>query len=132
MDASLARQYLARKFPSLPLEVLARIPVAAEYGGLEPSTEADMAQVEVFGPAFVLRPFQEVLGDSQVSISLCVCVDIQENLLDDQTYAFLQGLALTGRLSSVFGGPPCRTFSLSRYMPPGLPRPLRGRTPSTQ
>ena len=61
-----------------------------------------------------------------------MCVDIQENLLDEQTYAFLESLALSGQLCAVLGGPPCKTFSLSRYMQPELPRPLRGRTASTQ
>ena len=40
--------------------------------------------------------------------------------MDDSTYAFLQSLALTGKLAAVLGGPPCRTYSLSRYMPPGF------------
>ena len=31
MDPSLATQWLAKKFPSLPLEILARVPVAASY-----------------------------------------------------------------------------------------------------
>ena len=52
--------------------------------------------------------------------------------MDDSTYAFLQSLALTGKLAAVLGGPPCRTYSLSRYMPPGLPRPVRGRSSNTQ
>ena len=52
--------------------------------------------------------------------------------MDDHTYAFLQSLALKGQLAAVFGGPPCKTYSLSRYMPPNMPRPIRGRSLQTQ
>ena len=131
VDASLARQYLAQKFPSLPLEVLARVPVTSEYdASKEPQAAAHLVEVPGCGPAPFLRALQKVLGSSTIEFALCVCVcvDIQENLLDDHTYAYLQSLAVSGRLAAVFGGPPCKTFSLSRYMPPGLPRPVRGRS----
>ena len=135
VDPSVALAWLSRKFPSLPHDVLARIPVVTDYDASRVAwnrrqrrtwLKSKSVAVHLFsGPA---KKFWEVPRHQ----SHCICVDMQENLLDDHTYAFLQELALTGRLGAVFGGPPCRTFSLSRYMPPGLPRPLRGRTPSTQ
>ena len=58
-----------------------------------------------------------------------VTVDQAEDIMADDTYAALLDLALTGKVKTVFGGPPCRTFSALRAFRPGGggPRPLRDR-----
>ena len=58
-------------------------------------------------------------------------VDQAENLPDDSTYAALLDVACSGKLDMLFGGPPCRTFTVLRHfvldVPGGGPRPLRAR-----
>ena len=135
LDPSLAMQWLSKKFPSLPSEVLARIPVASNYDASRLAWNRRQRRTWMRSKAVALHLFsgpQKKFWELPRQNAHCVCVDIKENLLDDQTYAFLQSMALQGQLCAVFGGPPCRTFSLSRYMPPGLPRPLRGRTLASQ
>ena len=135
VDPSAALAWLSRKFPSLPQDVLARIPVAASYDASRVAWNRRQRRTWLRSGGVALHLFsgpEKKFWEVPRSNSHCICVDVKENLLDDQTYAFLQELALTGRLGAVFGGPPCRSFSLSRYMPPELPRPLRGRTPDTQ
>ena len=135
VDPSLAMQWLSAKFPSLPGEILARIPVASCYDATRVAWNRRQRRTWSRSKALALHLFsgpQKKFWELSRQDAHCVCVDIQENLLDDHTYAFLQDMALQGRLCAVFGGPPCRTFSLSRYMPPDLPRPLRGRTKDTQ
>ena len=135
LDPSLAMQWLSKKFPSLPSEVLARIPVASNYDASRVAWNRRQRRTWMRSKAVALHLFsgpQKKFWELPRQNAHCVCVDIKENLLDDQTYAFLQSMALRGQLCAVFGGPPCRTFSLSRHMPPGLPRPLRGRTLASQ
>ena len=135
VDSSPALTWLSHKFPSLPQDVLARIPVVANYDTSRVAWNRRQRRTWLKSKSVALHLFSgpsKKFWEVPRSQSHCICVDMQENLLDDQTYAFLQEVALTGRLSAVFGRPPCRTFSLSRYMPPDLPRPLRGRTVSTQ
>ena len=135
VDPSIALRWLAQTFPSLPPDILARIPTAVSYDTSKVAWNRRQRRTWQRSKALALHLFsgpQKKFWEIPRSDAHCICVDVQENLLDDHTYAFLQSLALTGRLSAVFGGPPCRTFSLARYMPPGLPRPLRGRTLSTQ
>ena len=135
VDASLARQYLARKFPSLPLDVLARVPVSADYDSSKVVWNRRQRRTWLRSKSLALHLFSgpaKKFWEVPRSHSHCARVDIQENLLDDNTYAFLQSLALTGQLAAVFGGPPCKTYSLSRYMPPNMPRPIRGRSLHTQ
>ncbi|CAE7489027.1 GIP [Symbiodinium sp. KB8] len=52
-------------------------------------------------------------------------VDIEEDLLREDTFGFLLHLAQTGRVRAVIGGPPCRTFSALRHLNSGPP-PVRG------
>ena len=135
VDSSIAVRWLARKFPTLPPDVLARIPVAASYDASKVTWNRRLRRTWLRSKAVALHLFSgphERFWELPRQHAHCICVDIRENLLDDNTYAFLQSMALSGRLCAVFGGPPCRTFSLSRYMPPGLPRPVRGRTLATQ
>ena len=135
VDPSLAMQWLSKKFPSLPIEILARVPVASCYDASKVAWNRGLRRTWSRSKALALHLFsgpQKKFWELPRRNAHCVCVDIKENLLDDHTYAFLQGMALQGQLCAVFGGPPCRTFSLSRYMPPELPRPLRGRTKGTQ
>ena len=58
-----------------------------------------------------------------------VTVDQAEDIMADDTYAALLHLALSGKVKTVFGGPPCRTFSALRARggEDGGPRPLRTR-----
>ena len=135
VDPTLAMKWLSQRFPSLPVEVLARVPVAASYEADRVAWNRRQRRSWQRSQALALRLFSgpdKKFWDLPRSNAHCISVDIQENILDDQTYAFLQSLALTGKVAAVFGGPPCRTFSLARYMPPDLPRPLRGRSPDTQ
>ena len=135
VDPSPAMQWLSKKFPSLPVEVLARIPVASSYDTSRVAWNRRQRRTWARSKALALHLFsgpQKRFWELPCQDARCVCVDVQENLLDDHTFAFLQSMALQGQLCAVFGGPPCRTFSLSRYMPPELPRPLRGRTLASQ
>ena len=123
MDPSLAMHWLARKFPSLPVEILARIPVAASYDSSRVFWNRRQRRSWLRSKALALHLFSgpsRRFWDIPRADAHCICVDLEENLMDDNTYAFLQSLALTGKLAAVLGGPPCRTYSLSRYMPPGL------------
>ncbi|OLQ03927.1 Copia protein [Symbiodinium microadriaticum] len=52
-------------------------------------------------------------------------VDIEEDLLREDTFGFLLHLAQTGRVRAVIGGPPCRTFSALHHLNSGPP-PVRG------
>ncbi|CAE7485385.1 UVR8, partial [Symbiodinium necroappetens] len=47
-------------------------------------------------------------------------VDIEEDLLREDTFGFLLHLAQTGRVRAVIGGPPCRTFSALHHLSSGL------------
>ena len=135
VDPTVALKWLARKFPSLPPDVLARIPVAASYDPSRVAWNRRQRRSWLRSKAAALHLFsgpQKKFWELPRPHAHCVCVDVQENLLDDHTYAFLESMAMSGHLCAVLGGPPCKTFSLSRYLPPELPRPLRGRTPSTQ
>ena len=135
MDSSLAMQWLAKKFPSVPLEILARVPVAASYDSSSVYWNRRQRRSWLRSKALALHLFSDPskrFWEVPRADAHCVCVDVQENLMDDSTCAFLQSLALTGKLAAVLGGPPCRTYSLSRYMPPCMPRPVRGRSLETQ
>ncbi|CAE7873671.1 UVR8 [Symbiodinium microadriaticum] len=46
-------------------------------------------------------------------------VDIEEDLLREDTFGFLLHLAQTGRVRAVTGGPPCRTFSALHHLSSG-------------
>ncbi|CAE7381446.1 unnamed protein product [Symbiodinium pilosum] len=116
-------------------QVLARIPVTSSYDASKVAWNRRQRRTWLRSKAIALHLFsgpQKKFWELPRQNAHCVCVDIQENLLDDQTFSFLESMALSGRLCAVLGGPPCKTFSLSRYMPPGLPRPLRGRSKDTQ
>ena len=52
-------------------------------------------------------------------------VDVEEDLLREDTFGFLLHLAQTGRVRAVIGGPPCRTFSALHHLNSGPP-PVRG------
>ena len=107
VDLSVALRWLAQKFPTLPQEVLARIPTAASYDASKVAWNRRQRRTWLRSKALALHLFsgpQKKFWEIPRQNAHCVCVDIQENLLDDQTYAFLQSLALTGRLSAVFGG----------------------------
>ena len=49
-----------------------------------------------------------------------------EDLRNAKTWAYLWELASRGKLTMIFGGPPCRSTSRLRHQQPG-PKPLRGR-----
>ena len=49
-----------------------------------------------------------------------------QDLLEEDTFGYLAGLAAEGRTEGVMGGPPCRTYSYCRHFEPG-PYWVRGR-----
>ena len=50
---------------------------------------------------------------------------MKANLLDPHVYAFLLGIASSGKLRALLGGPPCRTVSALRFQQDDGPRPVR-------
>ena len=61
-------------------------------------------------------------GHFVMSIDLLTGMDVRNVTV----WALLLKLAASGRVSAVIAGPPCRTFSILRFRPPG-PRPVRPR-----
>ena len=61
-------------------------------------------------------------GHFVMSVDLLAGMDVR----NETVWALLLKLAASGRVAAVIGGPPCRTFSILRFRPPG-PRPVRSR-----
>ena len=60
-----------------------------------------------------------------------LAVDLKEDLLRQSTYQYLMLEAIRGDLKMIVGGPPCRSYSICRYLPLSEnvlgPRPVRTR-----
>ena len=73
------------------------------------------------------RKFWKVHEDT----SHVIMVDQAEDLLNDDTFAALEEVVLSGKVRMILESPPCRRFSMMRHFPlPDRregPRPLRGR-----
>ena len=98
---------------------------------MEPKATKGLVTVKGPGPPFVFWPSEKVLGDSSPERTLRVRRHSREPI--GRPYVCI--LARPGSYGPTergVWGPFCRTFSLSRYLPPGFPKPLRGRTASTQ
>ena len=65
---------------------------------------------------------KEGKGHFVMSVDLLAGMDVR----NETVWALLLKLASSGRVAAVIGGPPCRTFSILRFRPPG-PRPVRSR-----
>ena len=129
-----AYKWLARMFPQAPSWLLAAIPVKSGMDGPRvPWNRRERKKWKrVSSLAIHLfcgkdRRFWKAEDDQSHVIN----VDQAENLLDDSTYAALLEVACSGKLDMLFGGPPCRTFTVLRHfvldVPGGGPRPLRAR-----
>ena len=129
-----AYKWLARMFPQAPSWLLAAIPVKSGMDGPRvPWNRHERKKWKrVSSLAIHLfcgkdRRFWKAEDDQSHVIN----VDQAENLLDDSTYAALLEVACSGKLEMLFGGPPCRTFTVLRHLvldvPGGGPRPLRAR-----
>ena len=71
------------------------------------------------------RKMFDHLVDNRVGV---VTVDIQEDLLSDDTLAMLLHLIVRGKVIAVVSGAPCRTLSGCRHRDsPGAPKPVRAR-----
>ena len=69
---------------------------------------------------------RELEAESRAVLCIDTVLDPSMNLLRDDIFAYLLGVADGGTLSTLIGGPPCRTMSRLRYRQPGPP-PLRER-----
>ena len=129
-----AYKWLARMFPQAPSWLLAAMPVKAGMDGprvpwnrRERKKWARVSSLAIHLFCGKDRRFWKAEDDQSHVIN----VDQAENLLDDSTYAALLEVACSGKLDMLFGGPPCRTFTVLRHfvldVPGGGPRPLRAR-----
>ena len=129
-----AYKWLARMFPQAPSWLLAAIPVKSGMDG--PRVPWNRRERKKWRQASSLaihlfcgkdRRFWKAEDDQ----SHVITVDQAENLLDDSTYAAFLEVACSGKLDMLFGGPPCRTFTVLRHfvmdVPGGGLRPLCAR-----
>ena len=137
-EASL-RVLLARRFPSIPHEVLEQLvtPVQEVCEEHTWNRRARRRQLKCHG--LLIHMFcgksRQVFETHADKLGLAhVAIDAKENLLRQSTYQHLLLEAIRGRIKLLVGGPPCRTNSVCRYFPLSStnqgPRPIRVRSQS--
>ena len=125
--------WLHQTFPEAPSWLISAIPVVAEVDGERVPWNRHERKRWKRASAVAVHLFcgkDRSTWKSRAEAAHVVTVDQAEDLMADATYSALLELALSGRIRSVFGGPPCRTFSALRnkVMDVGEgPRPLRDR-----
>ena len=72
------------------------------------------------------RRWEELCAGGFEVLTLDILSSKNQDLHNAKTWAYLWDLASRGKLTMIFGGPPCRSTSRLRHQRPG-PRPLRGR-----
>ena len=129
-----AYRWLARLFPEAPHWLLAAIPVKAGVDGAHVPWNRRERKKWKRASSIAMHLFcgrDRRYWKTENEHQHVVTVDQAEDLLNDSTYAALEHLACSGKLAFLFGGPPCRTFTVMRHfmlnVPGGGPRPLRAR-----
>ncbi|CAJ1385828.1 unnamed protein product [Effrenium voratum] len=116
-------------FPEVPVALLERALGTGEGRGIAWNRAARRRHAKATGLILHLfagksaKKFNYGQWDREV-----IAVDILsgQDLLEEDTFGYLAGLAAEGRTEGVMGGPPCRTYSYCRHFEPG-PYPVRGR-----
>ena len=129
-----AYRWLARLFPEAPHWLLAAIPVKAGVDGARVPWNRRERKKWKRATSVAVHLFcgkDRRYWRTESEHQHVVTVDQAEDLLNDSTFAALEHLACSGKLAFLFGGPPCRTFTVMRHFlmnaPGGGPRPLRAR-----
>ena len=125
--------WLHRAFPEAPAWLVSAVPVVASMDGARVPWNRRERKRWKQAAAVAVHLFcgkERGAWKSRAEAAHVITVDQAEDLMADDTYAALLDLALTGKVKMVFGGPPCRTYSVLRYGAEdgdGGPRPLRDR-----
>ena len=125
--------WLHRAFPEAPAWLVSAVPVVASMDGARVPWNRRERKRWKQAAAVGVHLFcgkERRTWKSRAEAAHVITVDQAEDLMADDTYAALLDLALTGKVKMVFGGPPCRTYSVLRYGAEdgdGGPRPLRDR-----
>ena len=124
--------WLRRLFPGAPSWLVSAVPVVASMDGTKVPWNRRERKRWRQAAAVGIHLFcgrDRTTWKSTAEATHVVTVDQAEDIMADDTYAALLDLALSGKVKTVFGGPPCRTFSALRAlgMEDGGPRPLRTR-----
>ncbi|CAE7940779.1 RE1, partial [Symbiodinium sp. KB8] len=119
-------------FPGAPAWLVSAVPVVASMDGAKVPWNRRERKRWKQASAVGVHLFcgrDRTAWKSTAEAAHVVTVDQAEDIMADDTYAALLDLALSGKVKTVFGGPPCRTFSALRARGPddGGPRPLRTR-----
>ena len=126
--------WLRQAFPEAPSWLVAAVPVVAETDGAGVPWNRHERKKWKRASAVAVHLFcgrDRSTWRSRAEAAHVVLVDQAENVMADATYSALLELAASGKVKTVFGGPPCRTFSALRNLPTAGagegPRPLRDR-----
>ncbi|CAE7943445.1 unnamed protein product, partial [Symbiodinium sp. KB8] len=124
--------WLRRLFPGAPSWLVSAVPVVASMDGAKVPWNRRERKRWKQASAIGVHLFcgrDRSTWKSSAEAAHVVTVDQAEDIMADDTYAALLHLALSGKVKTVFGGPPCRTFSAlrARGNEDGGPRPLRTR-----
>ena len=126
--------WLHQTFPEAPSWLISAIPVVAEVDGERvPWNRHERKKRWKRASAVAVHLFcgkDRSTWKSHAEAAHVVTVDQAEDVMADATYSVLLELALSGRIRTVFEGPPCRTFSALRNKAMNVgegPRPLRDR-----
>ncbi|OLQ15439.1 Retrovirus-related Pol polyprotein from transposon TNT 1-94 [Symbiodinium microadriaticum] len=124
--------WLRRLFPGAPSWLVSAVPVVASMDGAKVPWNRRERKRWRQAAAVGIHLFcgrDRATWRSTAEAAHVVTVDQAEDIMADDTYAALLDLALSGKVKTVFGGPPCRTFSALRVLgsEDGGPRPLRTR-----
>ena len=123
--------WLRQAFPEAPSWLVAAVPVVAETDGAGVPWNRHERKKWKRASAVAVHLFCGRDRSTWRSRAEAALVDQAENVMADATYSALLELAASGKVKTVFGGPPCRTFSALRNLPTAGagegPRPLRDR-----
>ena len=126
--------WLRQAFPEAPSWLVSAVPVVAEMDGAGVPWNRHERKKWRRASAVAVHLFcgrDRSTWKSRAEAAHVVLVDQAEDVMADATYSALLELAASGKLKTVFGGPPCRTFSALRNLPTAGagegPRPLRDR-----
>ena len=134
-DEAAHLQELRELFPEVPLRPLVRIlPKTGWTGESLPWNRHERRRVRKAKEVVVhlfsgdTKAYWQRELEAEGRAVLCVDTVIHPgmNLLKNDVFAYLLGIADSGTLRALLGGPPCRTMSRLRYRQPGPP-PLRER-----
>lgn len=129
---------LSKLFPRVPVDLLRRVPGRATWRGeclpfnrrvRRRIERAKYVVVHVFSGKD--ESFWQQLNSQDVAV---LPLDLLHgaDLLDPDLGAYLEHLAMSGKIDLWLAGPPCRTTSAARHREDAGPKPLRGRSHDEQ